>query len=90
MARTHPAGTISSIFPDRPSARGNIIVLTTQDAAAMVGARTMAGYVERGALAGISTLIYRHGAIAYTDVQGWHDREARLPLRRDALFPTSP
>jgi CubicO group peptidase (beta-lactamase class C family) len=46
----------------------------------------MQGYVDRGEVAGVVTLLARRGQIAHVDVLGWQDAEARVPLRRDSLF----
>jgi len=37
-------------------------------------------------VAGVVTLLYRHGELAYTDAQGYRDAEARTPIARDSLF----
>jgi len=44
------------------------------------------GYVERGEVAGLVGMIYRHGELVQVDEAGWRDRDARLPMRRDSLF----
>jgi len=46
----------------------------------------MQGYVDRGDIAGVVTLVHRRGEEAHCDVLGWQDEEARLPMRRDTLF----
>lgn len=43
-------------------------------------------YVERGELAGSVTLVARRGKIAYLEAVGQRDREARAPMRSDAIF----
>jgi CubicO group peptidase (beta-lactamase class C family) len=45
----------------------------------------MQSYVDSGAVAGVTTLVYRHGEIAHSDVLGWQDEEAKIPIRRDTL-----
>jgi CubicO group peptidase (beta-lactamase class C family) len=37
-------------------------------------------------VAGIVTLLHRHGELAYVDAQGYRDAEARTPMGCDALF----
>jgi CubicO group peptidase (beta-lactamase class C family) len=37
-------------------------------------------------VAGIVTLLYRHGELAHVDAQGYRDAEARTPIGRDSLF----
>jgi CubicO group peptidase (beta-lactamase class C family) len=46
----------------------------------------MQGYVDRGDIAGVVTLVQRRGEIVHGDVLGWQDEEARTPMRRDTLF----
>jgi CubicO group peptidase (beta-lactamase class C family) len=46
----------------------------------------MQGYVDRGVVAGVQTLIYRRGALAHTDLLGWQDEAAKTPLRRDTIY----
>ncbi len=47
--------------------------------------KTLADHVERGEVAGLVGMIYRHGELVQVDEAGWRDREARLPMRRDSL-----
>ncbi len=44
------------------------------------------GYVDRGAVTGISAAIARNGTTAVTQTFGWLDREAGIPMREDAIF----
>ena len=46
----------------------------------------MDGYVARGEVAGVVTLVHRHGETAHAGVAGWQDKEARVPMKRDSLF----
>jgi CubicO group peptidase (beta-lactamase class C family) len=46
----------------------------------------MQGYIDRGDVAGVQTLIYRHGVLAHSDLLGWQDQEAKIPLRRDTIY----
>jgi CubicO group peptidase (beta-lactamase class C family) len=46
----------------------------------------MQGYVDRGEVAGVVTLVHRRGEEAHHDALGWMDDEARTPMRRDSLF----
>ena len=39
----------------------------------------MAAYIDRGEIAGFTTLIQRHGEIAHMDVVGWQDPNPSLP-----------
>lgn len=43
-------------------------------------------YVDRGKIAGFSTLISRHGEIAHHEVVGQRDRERGLPLEKDTIY----
>ncbi|HZG17292.1 MAG TPA: serine hydrolase domain-containing protein [Candidatus Bathyarchaeia archaeon] len=44
------------------------------------------GYVDRGEIAGVVTLIHRYGEEAYFDTIGWQDKEAQTPIKRNTLF----
>ncbi|MGB3808953.1 MAG: serine hydrolase domain-containing protein [Parvibaculum sp.] len=46
----------------------------------------MKSYLDQGKLAGVSTLISRHGQIAHFETIGHRDREAGTPLERDTIF----
>jgi CubicO group peptidase (beta-lactamase class C family) len=46
----------------------------------------MQGYVDRGIVTGIVTLVYRHGAIAHVDLLGFHDENQQAPMRQDTIF----
>ncbi|MEU4340094.1 serine hydrolase domain-containing protein [Nocardia sp. NPDC023852] len=48
--------------------------------------RALEGYVERGELAGLVSMVWRHGELVHTDAVGWRDRQARSPIRRDTIF----
>jgi CubicO group peptidase (beta-lactamase class C family) len=48
--------------------------------------RALEGYVERGEVAGMVSMIHRRGTLVRVDAIGWQDREERLPMRRDTLF----
>jgi CubicO group peptidase (beta-lactamase class C family) len=48
--------------------------------------RVMQGYVERGQLAGLITVLMRRGAAAYLSVHGQMDIAASKPMREDAIF----
>lgn len=43
-------------------------------------------YVDRGKLAGVSTLVARGGKIAHFDTVGLRDRENSLPMEKDTIF----
>jgi CubicO group peptidase (beta-lactamase class C family) len=44
------------------------------------------GFVDRGELAGIVTLVSRHGEIVRTDALGWSNLEGRVAMQPDTLF----
>ncbi|NKJ48176.1 serine hydrolase, partial [Burkholderia sp. SG-MS1] len=44
------------------------------------------GYVERGEVAGVVSMVWRRGEIGYFEPLGWRDEAARLPMERDTLF----
>ena len=45
-----------------------------------------AGRVERGEIAGITTLVARHGKIVHFSAVGYQDAEQNIPMRKDTLF----
>ena len=46
----------------------------------------MNGYIDSGDVAGVLTLLYRHGELAHSDLLGFQDQEAKIPLKRDTIF----
>lgn len=46
----------------------------------------MQAAVDSGRIAGAAVLVLRHGQVVYQRAFGWADREARRPMRNDALF----
>jgi CubicO group peptidase (beta-lactamase class C family) len=46
----------------------------------------MRAHVDAGSVAGVVTLVHRHGETVHSDVLGWQDEEAKIPMRRDTLF----
>ncbi len=46
----------------------------------------MQGYVDRGEVAGVVTLVHRRGREVHSDAFGWQDEEARTPIARDTIF----
>jgi CubicO group peptidase (beta-lactamase class C family) len=48
--------------------------------------RVLQGYVERGEIAGVVTLLHRHGALAHMDPLGWQDREEQIPMQQETIF----
>jgi len=44
------------------------------------------GFIDRGELAGIVTLVSRHGEIVSANALGWSSIEGRVPMQRDTLF----
>lgn len=48
--------------------------------------QTLADLIAAGELAGVVTLVARHGKIAHTSVQGLKDLETQEPLRFDTIF----
>ena len=46
----------------------------------------MQGYVERGEVAGVVSLVWRHGEIGYFEALGLRDEAAQSPMERDTLF----
>ncbi len=48
--------------------------------------RVMQQYVDSGKVAGVVTLVLRHGKVAHRGSYGWADRESGRRMRSDALF----
>ncbi|OAJ53870.1 serine hydrolase [Paraburkholderia ginsengiterrae] len=46
----------------------------------------MQGYVERGEVAGVVSMVWRRGETGYFEPLGWRDDAAQLPMERDTLF----
>jgi CubicO group peptidase (beta-lactamase class C family) len=46
----------------------------------------MRSFVDRGTVAGIVTLVQRHGQVAALDAVGWQDIENKKPMRADTIF----
>jgi CubicO group peptidase (beta-lactamase class C family) len=46
----------------------------------------MQTFVDRGEVAGIVTLIARHGRVAYSNAVGFQDLEAKKPMKADTIF----
>jgi len=46
----------------------------------------MKAFVDKGTVAGIVTLVARHGEVAQLEAVGWQDADARKPLRTDTIF----
>ncbi|QQC66680.1 serine hydrolase domain-containing protein [Paraburkholderia ginsengisoli] len=44
------------------------------------------GYVERGEVAGVVSMVWRRGEVGYFEPLGWRDDAAQLPMERDTLF----
>jgi CubicO group peptidase (beta-lactamase class C family) len=55
------------------------------DRLARIGPR-MQSFVDRGEVAGIVTLLARHGQIAHLNAVGYQDIETRKPMRTDSIF----
>ncbi|CAN0487027.1 unnamed protein product, partial [Scytosiphon promiscuus] len=45
-----------------------------------------AGRVERGEIAGITTLVARHGKVAHFSAVGYQDAEQGIQMEKDTLF----
>jgi CubicO group peptidase (beta-lactamase class C family) len=46
----------------------------------------MQGFVDRGELGGVVTLLYRKGEIPQVNALGWQDPKAKIPMARDSIF----
>ena len=45
----------------------------------------MQAHVDAGTVAGMVTLVHRRGETVHSDVLGWQDEEAKVPMARDTL-----
>jgi CubicO group peptidase (beta-lactamase class C family) len=52
---------------------------------ARIGPR-MQSFVDRGQVAGIVTLLARHGQVAHLNAVGYQDTETKKPMRTDSIF----
>ncbi len=48
--------------------------------------QTMRGLVDDGKLAGVTTLVARHGKVVHFDVYGVQDIESKKPVAKDTIF----
>jgi CubicO group peptidase (beta-lactamase class C family) len=48
--------------------------------------RTMRGLVDEGKLAGLTTLVARHGKVVHSDAYGVQDLATRKPVTSDTIF----
>ena len=48
--------------------------------------KAMQAHVDAGSVAGVVTLVHRHDETVHSDVLGWQDEEAKVPMKRDTLF----
>jgi CubicO group peptidase (beta-lactamase class C family) len=46
----------------------------------------MRGLVDKGRLAGVATLVARHGQVVHFDAYGLRDLDSRAPVERDTIF----
>jgi CubicO group peptidase (beta-lactamase class C family) len=67
-----------------PSGRPEDVGLSSERLARLKAA--MKGYVDRRELAGIVTLVARHGRVAHLDSVGYRDAEAKAPMTPDTIF----
>ena len=43
-------------------------------------------YIDAGELAGVVSLIYRHGEVAHVSARGVQDTDTKTPMARDTIF----
>ena len=43
-------------------------------------------FVEKERLAGVMSLVARHGKVVYLDAVGWQDKEGKVPMKCDTIF----
>jgi CubicO group peptidase (beta-lactamase class C family) len=75
-----------------PAARAQELPRTNPEAVGLSSERlrrltdALNGYVKDGKLSGGVALVARRGKVAYVEAFGQRDREARAPMREDAIF----
>ena len=67
-----------------PSARPEDVGLSSARLARLKAA--MQGYVDRREVAGVVTLVARHGKLAHFDSIGYRDAEAKASMTPDTIF----
>ena len=78
-------GSATTLFAsDFETVKPEAVGLSSEKIAAI--GRAMEGYVDRGELAGLVTLVARHGKIAYFEAVGDRDVEADKPMELDTIF----
>jgi CubicO group peptidase (beta-lactamase class C family) len=70
--------------PTVPMTAAETVGLSTQGLKAY--SQALQGLVDEGRLAGVSTLVARHGKVAMMEAFGYQDLEARKPLAKDSIF----
>jgi CubicO group peptidase (beta-lactamase class C family) len=75
---------LAGVPPPVPIAPAETIGLSTPGLKAY--GQALQGLVDEGRLAGVSTLVARHGKVAMMEAFGYQDLEARKPLTRDTIF----
>jgi CubicO group peptidase (beta-lactamase class C family) len=92
MNRIHPMPFVigalmigASVFAqDLPSAKPESVGLSSERLGRIAGAVKQT--IDDKRIAGVVTLVIRHGQVAWFDAQGMADREAGKAMQKDALF----
>jgi CubicO group peptidase (beta-lactamase class C family) len=74
----------SASAQDLPSAKPEAVGLSSERLARI--AATVQRDIDDKRIAGMVTLVIRHGQVAWFDAQGSADREAGKPMQKDAIF----
>ena len=92
MSSRHPISILAGAFlvgaaafaQELPTAKPETVGLSS----ARLGriATVVQGDIDSGRIAGMVTLVIRHGQVAWFDAQGFADKEAGNPMQKDSMF----
>jgi CubicO group peptidase (beta-lactamase class C family) len=77
-------GSAAGLGADNPLASPESVGFSADGLKALQ--RTMRGLVDDGKLAGLTTLVARHGKVVYLDAYGVQDLATKKPVTRDTIF----
>jgi CubicO group peptidase (beta-lactamase class C family) len=77
-------GSAAGLWADHPLASPESVGFSADGLKALQ--QTMRGLVDDGKLAGVTTLVARHGKVVYLDAYGVQDLTTRKPVARDTIF----
>jgi CubicO group peptidase (beta-lactamase class C family) len=77
-------GSAAGLWADHPLASPESVGFSADGLKALQ--QTMRGLVDDGKLAGVTTLVARHGKVVYLDAYGVQDLTTMKPVARDTIF----